>query len=76
MLLTADDNATFTARITQDDSRVWASYLVEGRIKGDPVQQSDKRMFASEQEARAWLVGEGEQRGFEHVEVKVAPGAD
>ena len=51
MLLTADDHATFSARILQDGSRIWASYVVEGRIKGDPVQQSDKRMFASEQEA-------------------------
>jgi hypothetical protein len=71
MLLTADDHATFTARIVQDDSRIWATYVIEGVVKGDPVQQSDKRMFASEQEARSWLVGEGEQRGFHDVEVTV-----
>ena len=75
MLLTADDHATFTARILQDGSRIWASYVVEGRIKGDPVQQSDKRMFASEQEARSWLLGEGEQRGFRDVEVRIDSGA-
>jgi hypothetical protein len=71
MLLTVDDHATFSARIVQDDSKIWASYVVEGLVKGEPIQQSDKRMFASEQEARSWLIGEGEQRGFRDVEVKV-----
>ena len=71
MILTAGDNATFSARIVEDDSRIWASYEVEGRLTGDPVRQSGKRMFASEQEARAWLLGEGEHRGFHNVQVRL-----
>jgi hypothetical protein len=72
MLLKAEDQAKFSSRIVQDDSRIWASYSVEGRIKGEPVTQGDKRMFASEQEARSWLIGEAEQRGFGEIE----PGFD
>jgi hypothetical protein len=36
--------------------------------------QSDKRMFASEQEARTWLVGEAEERGFKDFEPEVHAG--
>jgi hypothetical protein len=68
MLLKAEDDATFRARISQKDSEVWASYSVDGRVKGEPVKQADRRMFASEQEARSWLIGEAELRGFGSVE--------
>jgi len=68
VLLKAEDNATFRARISEQDSEIWASYSVEGRVKGEPVAQADRRMFASEQEARSWLIGEAEMRGFGAVE--------
>jgi hypothetical protein len=74
MLLKAEDQAKFSSRIVQDDSRIWASYSVEGRIKGEPVTQADKRMFASEQEARSWLIGEAEMRGFGDVEPELDDG--
>jgi hypothetical protein len=44
---------------------------VEGGVNGESVKQSDERMFASEQEARSWLVGEAELRGFGSVEPEV-----
>ena len=68
MLLKAEDNATFRARISQQDSEIWASYSVVGRVKGEPVTQANRRMFASELEARSWLIGEAEMRGFGSVE--------
>jgi hypothetical protein len=68
MLLKAEDDATFRSSITQKDVEVWACYSGEGRVNGEPVRQADKRMFASEQEARSWLVGEAELRGFGIVE--------
>jgi hypothetical protein len=68
MLLKAEDNATFRSSITPKDAEVWASYSVEGRVDGKPVKQGEERMFASEQEARSWLIGEAEQRGFGSVE--------
>jgi hypothetical protein len=71
MLLKAEDNATFQSSITQKEVEVWARYSVEGRINGEPIQQVDERMFASEQEARSWLIGEAEQRGFGSVEPEV-----
>ena len=71
MLLKAEDDATFRSSITQKDVEVWACYSVEGRVNGEPVRQADKRMFASEQEARSWLVGEAELRGFGIVEPEV-----
>jgi hypothetical protein len=71
MLLKAEDDATFRSSITQKDVEVWASYSVEGRVNGEAVKQADKRMFASEQEARSWLVGEAELRGFGSVEPEV-----
>jgi hypothetical protein len=71
MLLKAEDNATFRSSITQKDIEVWASYSVEGGVNGESVKQSDERMFASEQEARSWLVGEAELRGFGSVEPEV-----
>jgi hypothetical protein len=71
MLLKAEDNATFRSSITQRDVEVWASYSVEGRIDGEPVKQGDERMFASEQEARSWLIGEAQLRGFGSVEPEV-----
>jgi hypothetical protein len=71
MLLRAEDKATFSSSITQKDVEVWASYLVEGSVDGEPVKQGDKRMFASQQEARSWLAGEAELRGFRSVEPEV-----
>ena len=68
MLLKAEDNATFRSSITQKEVEVWARYSVEGRVNGQPIEQGDERMFASEQEARSWLIGEAEQRGFGSVE--------
>jgi len=71
MLLKAEDNATFRSSITQKEVEVWARYSVEGRVNGEPIEQGEERMFASEQEARSWLIGEAEQRGFGSVEPKV-----
>jgi hypothetical protein len=71
MLLKAEDNATFRSSITQKEVEVWARYSVEGRVNGEPLKQSDERMFASEQEARSWLVGEAAQRGFGSIEPEV-----
>ena len=68
MLLRAEDHATFKPDIEQDGAEFWASYRVEGRVNGQPMTQTDRRMFASEQEARTWLVGEAERRGFRAVE--------
>ena len=45
---------------------------MEGQVNGDAVKQADKRMFASEQEARMWLVGEAEQRGFHDFKPETA----
>jgi hypothetical protein len=64
MLLRAEDKSKFSARIDMDGPEFWASYSVTGQVKGEIVTQSDRRMFASEQEARSWLVGEAETRGF------------
>jgi hypothetical protein len=61
--------------IDDKGATVWASYRIEGRVEGKPVVQSDKRMFASEQEARTWLMGEAEQRGFNDFEPEVHAGA-
>lgn len=71
MLLKAEDNATFRSSIVQKDVEVWASYAVEGHVNGEPVKQGDQRMFASEQEARSWLLGEAALRGFGSVEPEV-----
>ena len=73
MLLRAEDQATFQGRIEEDGGTVWASYRIEGQVNGEPVVQSDKRMFASEQEARTWLVGEADERGFDGFEPEVRP---
>ena len=70
MLLRAEDQARFHGRIDDNGGTVWASY----RIEGQPVVQSDKRMFASEQEARTWLTGEAEERGFKNFEPEVRAG--
>ena len=57
MLLRAEDQAKFHGRIDDKGATVWASYRIEGRVEGKPDVQSDKRMFASEQEARTgWWV--------------------
>ena len=74
MLLRAEDQAKFQGRIDDKGATVWASYRIEGRVEGKPVVQSDKRMFASEQEARTWLVGEAEERGFKDFEPEVHAG--
>ena len=68
MLLRSEDDATFSASIEPEGANVWAAYRVDGRVKGEPMTQSDRRMFASEQEARMWLVGEAEKRGFHDVQ--------
>jgi hypothetical protein len=68
MLLKAEDQGKFRARIVKDDSKVWASYSIEGRVNDAPMTQSDKQLFASELEARSWLTGEAEKRGFTDVE--------
>ena len=71
MLLRAEDQAKFQGRIDDKGATVWASYRIEGRVEGKPVVQ---RMFASEQEARTWLVGEAEERGFKDFEPEVRVG--
>jgi hypothetical protein len=75
MLLKAEDDATFRSSITQKDAskgcRGVGCYSVEGRFNGEAIKQGDERMFASAQEARSWLVGEAELRGFGSVEPKV-----
>jgi hypothetical protein len=68
MLLRAEDDTRFNGHIEQDGAEIWASYRIDGRVKGEPVSQSDRRMFASELEARNWLVGEAEKRGFHDFE--------
>ena len=71
MLLKAEDQGKFRATITKDDSKVWASYSIDGRVNGAPMTQSDKQLFASELEARSWLIGEAEKRGFADFEPAV-----
>ncbi len=73
MLLRAEDQGQFRAQIIEDGGTIWASYSIEGRVKDELMTQSDKRMFASEQEARTWLVGEAEHRGFHNFEPEVRP---
>jgi hypothetical protein len=68
MLLKAEDGGTFSAEIERDGGRVWASYSITGAVGRETLQQSDKRMFASEMEARAWLLGEARERGFKDQE--------
>jgi hypothetical protein len=65
--------AKFQGRIDDKGATVWASYRIEGRVEGKPVVQSDKRMFASEQEARTRLVGEAEERGFKDLSRRFTP---
>ena len=64
MLLKAEDKAKFHARIEHEGGKIWAKYTVEGSVNNQPVSQADKRMFASTQEARMWLIGEAQERGF------------
>jgi hypothetical protein len=64
MLLRAEDEGEFHSEIVSDSGKVWASYSIEGRVRGQPMTQSDRRFFASQEEARIWLVGEADQRGF------------
>ncbi len=75
MLLRAEDQARFDGRIEERGAEVWASYRVEGQVRGEKVLQGDKRMFASKQEARTWLRGEAEERGFEGFEPETRFGA-
>ena len=70
MLLRAEDEGKFSAQIDEDGAEFWASYRMDGRVKGQPMTQSDRRMFASELEARMWLIGEAEKRGFKGFEPK------
>ena len=67
MLLQAKDQASFWAKIEMDGAEYWARYSVEGSVNGQAVTQADKKMFASEEQARAWVVAEGEKRGFKDV---------
>jgi hypothetical protein len=71
MLLRAEDKGTFKSRIERSGPEVLASYSVDGKVNGEAMTQSDKRTFASEQEARNWLVGEADQRGFPDVESEI-----
>jgi hypothetical protein len=71
MLLRAEDKAKFDACIEKEDSKVWASYSITGTVKGEAATQSDKRLFASEVEARGWLIGEAELRGFPNFESEI-----
>ena len=75
MLLRSEDNAEFRAQIEKAADKIWASYSIKGRVNDKPVTQSDKRMFASEQEARTWLIGEAEERGFHGFEPEVRASA-
>ena len=68
MLLKAEDKAEFRARIDHEGGKIWGNYTVEGRVNNQPVTQTDKRMFASTQEARVWLLGEAQMRGFSDCE--------
>jgi hypothetical protein len=68
MLVRSEDKANFRGQIEVAADKIWASYSIEGQVNGDAVKQADKRMFASEQEARMWLVGEAEERGFPDFE--------
>jgi hypothetical protein len=71
MLLKAEDNAHFRGEIVEENVDVWAIYSIEGQVKGEAITQSDRRLFASEQEARAWLTGEADRRGFPDFQPKV-----
>jgi len=71
MLLRVEDKAKFDARIEKDDSKVWASYSIQGQVNGAPLTQSDRQMFASELEARSWLIGEAKMRGFPDFESEI-----
>ena len=71
MLLRSEDKAKFAACIEKDDSKVWASYSITGNVGGEAATQSDKRLFASEVEARGWLIGEAEIRGFPNFESEI-----
>ena len=75
MLVRSEDNANFRAQIEVAADKIWASYSIEGSVNDKPAKQSDKRMFASEQEARTWLIGEAEERGFPDFEpvVRASP---
>jgi hypothetical protein len=75
MLLRSEDNAKFRAEIEVAADKIWASYSIEGRVNEKPVKQADRRMFASEQEARTWLLGEAEERGFHDFEPEVRASA-
>jgi hypothetical protein len=75
MLLRSEDNAQFSGQIEKAADKIWASYSIEGRVNDKPMTQSDKRMFASEVEARTWLIGEAEERGFHGFEPQVRPSA-
>jgi hypothetical protein len=71
MLLRAEDQADFRGQIEVSGAQVWASYSVKGKVKSEPMTQSDKRLFASEQEARSWLIAEAEERGFPAFEPEI-----
>ena len=75
MLVRSEDKANFRAEIEVAADKIWASYSIEGQVNNEPVKQSDKRMFASEQEARTWLIGEAEERGFPDFEPEVRASA-
>jgi hypothetical protein len=71
MLLKAEDGGKFHAQIERDGGQVWASYSIMGSIGTQPIHQGDKRLFASEHDARAWLTAEASKRGFDEREPSV-----
>lgn len=72
MLLKAEDGGEFHAQIERDGGgQVWASYSVMGAVGRQNMHQGDKRLFASEHDARAWLIAEADKRGFENEEPRV-----
>lgn len=75
MLLRAEDKAKFQSEIVVEAKEVWASYSIEGRVAGQPATQSDRRLFASQEEARLWLIGEADQRGFPDFEPQIRTAA-
>ena len=70
----AEDQAKFQGRIDDKGRRSGPPIASKAASRENPVVQSDKQMFASEQEARTWLVGEAEERGFKDFEPEVHAG--
>ena len=71
MLLRSKTKPNSMRVLRKSDSKVWASYSITGNVKDEAATQSDKRLFASEVEARGWLIGEAELRGFPNFESEI-----